>query len=108
MRNLVICEANLCLICNSLWGISSNCVDDCVFLFASQFECVWSQMPVNEQRRLQYRDFLKRFGALSRTPHAGLSPEPTVEKPGSTDTEPSTLQRTKVQHMTVSHTKKDQ
>ncbi|KAE8281569.1 EF-hand calcium-binding domain-containing protein 6 DJ-1-binding protein [Larimichthys crocea] len=32
------------------------------------FECVWSQMPVNEQKKLQYREFLKRFGVLGRTP----------------------------------------
>ncbi|KAK5876792.1 hypothetical protein CesoFtcFv8_026109 [Champsocephalus esox] len=33
-----------------------------------QIECVWSQMPVNEQKKLQYRDFLELFFALGRTP----------------------------------------
>lgn len=57
-----------------------------VFPFASQFECVWSQMPVNGQKKQQYREFLMRSGALDRTPH--------------TETAGVILQRTKVQHMT--------
>lgn len=41
----------------------------CVFPLYSQFECVWIQMPVDEQKMLQYREFLKCFGALGRIPH---------------------------------------
>ncbi|XP_068572870.1 EF-hand calcium-binding domain-containing protein 6 [Cebidichthys violaceus] len=42
------------------------CDCHCLKLTNDQFECVWSQMPVNEERKLQYREFLKRFGALGR------------------------------------------
>ncbi|XP_029902310.1 EF-hand calcium-binding domain-containing protein 6 [Myripristis murdjan] len=38
-------------------------------LTSNQFECVWNQMPVNEQGKLQYREFLKRFGAENKTTH---------------------------------------
>ncbi|XP_019113150.2 EF-hand calcium-binding domain-containing protein 6 [Larimichthys crocea] len=44
------------------------CDRHCLRLTNDQFECVWSQMPVNEQKKLQYREFLKRFGVLGRTP----------------------------------------
>ncbi|XP_008286566.1 EF-hand calcium-binding domain-containing protein 6 [Stegastes partitus] len=58
-----------------------------------QFECVWSQMPLNEQRKLQYREFLKRFGALG----AERSPEPTREtQHGCSDAGGSTVHRTKM------------
>ncbi|XP_071389136.1 EF-hand calcium-binding domain-containing protein 6 [Centroberyx affinis] len=36
-------------------------------LTSDQFECVWNQMPVNEEGKLQYREFLKRFGAEKTT-----------------------------------------
>ncbi|KAM3858865.1 EF-hand calcium-binding domain-containing protein 6-like [Diretmus argenteus] len=57
-------------------------------LTRDQFECVWDKMPVNELGKLQYREFLKRFGPEDETtthhPEAGrpatnvpfLSPEP--------------------------------
>ncbi|XP_042258777.1 EF-hand calcium-binding domain-containing protein 6 isoform X2 [Thunnus maccoyii] len=45
------------------------CNRHCLRLTNDQFECVWSQMPVNKQGKLQYREFLKRFGALGRTAH---------------------------------------
>ncbi|TKS91016.1 EF-hand calcium-binding domain-containing protein 6 [Collichthys lucidus] len=45
------------------------CDRHCLRLTNDQFECVWSLMPVNEQKKLQYREFLKRFGVLGRTPH---------------------------------------
>lgn len=80
----------------------------CAFLFASQFECVWSQMPMNEQAKLQSREFLKLFGAQGRTAHTEAErptnnvPPPPPE-PRETATEsccPNTaaaiLQRTKV------------
>ncbi|XP_078138383.1 EF-hand calcium-binding domain-containing protein 6 [Centroberyx gerrardi] len=38
-------------------------------LTSDQFECVWNQMPVNEEGKLQYREFLKRFGAEEKTTH---------------------------------------
>ncbi|XP_054483445.1 EF-hand calcium-binding domain-containing protein 6-like, partial [Anoplopoma fimbria] len=43
------------------------CDHRCLNLTNDQFECVWSQMPVNEQENLQWREFLKRFGALGRS-----------------------------------------
>ncbi|KAJ4924902.1 hypothetical protein JOQ06_003851, partial [Pogonophryne albipinna] len=46
-----------------------------------QIECVWSQMPVNEQKKLQYRDFLELLFALGRTPR--------TEAGGPTDNVPS-------------------
>ncbi|KAI9516979.1 hypothetical protein NQZ68_011456 [Dissostichus eleginoides] len=46
-----------------------------------QVECVWSQMPVNEQKKLQYRDFLELCFALGRTPR--------TEAGGPTDNVPS-------------------
>lgn len=65
---------------------------------------------MNEQKKLQYREFLKRFGALSRT-EAG-APANNVPSPSSEprqtasattfcpETVGAILQRTKVQHMT--------
>ncbi|KAF3859472.1 hypothetical protein F7725_021871, partial [Dissostichus mawsoni] len=46
-----------------------------------QIECVWTQMPVNEQKKLQYRDFLELCFALGRTPR--------TEAGGPTDNVPS-------------------
>uniref|UniRef100_A0A3P8UCG5 Uncharacterized protein n=1 Tax=Amphiprion percula TaxID=161767 RepID=A0A3P8UCG5_AMPPE len=43
-------------------------------------------MPVNEQRKLQYREFLQRFGALSRTPDTEPSPDPTETQHGCSNT----------------------
>ncbi|KAF1372642.1 hypothetical protein PFLUV_G00268030 [Perca fluviatilis] len=57
------------------------CEHHCPRLTKDQFECVWSQMPVNEQKKLQYREFLKRFGALSRTEAGG--PTNNVPSPSS-------------------------
>ncbi|XP_051809878.1 EF-hand calcium-binding domain-containing protein 6 isoform X2 [Acanthochromis polyacanthus] len=61
-----------------------------------QFECVWSQMPVNEQRKLQYREFLKRFGAPSRTHDTEPSAEPTETQRGCSDADAVLLLRTKL------------
>lgn len=71
---------------------------------ASHFERVWSQMPANEQRKLQCREPLKRAGALDETPHteaASPSPEPRDTKSCCPDIAGATLQRTKVQHMMI-------
>ena len=76
----------------------------CAFPFASQFECVWSQMPMNEQKKLQNREFLKRVGAVgraetgsptNRVPSASSEPRETVS---ATRSAGAVLQRTKVQH----------
>ncbi|XP_049891999.1 EF-hand calcium-binding domain-containing protein 6 [Epinephelus moara] len=53
----------------------------CLRLTNDQFECVWSQMPVNEQEKLQYREFMKIFGALDRTEAEG--PFNSVQSPSS-------------------------
>uniref|UniRef100_UPI0037E8E2F3 EF-hand calcium-binding domain-containing protein 6-like n=1 Tax=Semicossyphus pulcher TaxID=241346 RepID=UPI0037E8E2F3 len=72
----------------------------CDGLTDDQFECVSSQMPVNEQRKLQYREFLRRVGAQGRTPHTegGGStsnlPLPSPEPRGSLSAA-AILQRTK-------------
>ncbi|XP_049423387.1 EF-hand calcium-binding domain-containing protein 6-like [Epinephelus fuscoguttatus] len=88
VRELVICKANLRdVYCGTLFGVPVPpvhriimCASVCVFPFASQFECV-SQMPVNEQEKLQYREFLKLFGALDRTEAEG--PFNSVQSPSS-------------------------
>ncbi|XP_034720028.1 EF-hand calcium-binding domain-containing protein 6 [Etheostoma cragini] len=53
------------------------CDHHCLRLTKDQFECVWSQMPVNEQKKLQYREFLERFGA----PRGAEAGGPTVSVP---------------------------
>ncbi|XP_045927498.1 EF-hand calcium-binding domain-containing protein 6 isoform X1 [Micropterus dolomieu] len=85
------------------------CDHHCLTLTNDQFECVWSQMPVNEQKKLQCRKFLWHFGALGRTPHTKVGgttnnvPSPSPE-PGETvsatisccpETAGAILQRTK-------------
>uniref|UniRef100_A0A8P4KAB9 EF-hand domain-containing protein n=1 Tax=Dicentrarchus labrax TaxID=13489 RepID=A0A8P4KAB9_DICLA len=63
-----------------------------------QFECVWSQMPVNEQKKLQYREFLKRYGALGRFPRTetgGPTNSVPLASPEPRETAGAILQRTK-------------
>ncbi|XP_041820351.1 EF-hand calcium-binding domain-containing protein 6 [Chelmon rostratus] len=74
------------------------CDCHCLRLINDQFERVWSQMPANEQRKLQCREPLKRAGALDETPHteaASPSPEPRDTKSCCPDIAGATLQRTK-------------
>ncbi|KAM7377843.1 hypothetical protein PAMA_012982 [Pampus argenteus] len=85
------------------------CGRHCLRLTDNQFECVWSQMPVNEHGKLQFREFLKRFAALGGTAHTEaesptnnippLSPEPRETPPATQSDCPNTagaiLQRTK-------------
>ncbi|KAM7366814.1 hypothetical protein PAMP_014758 [Pampus punctatissimus] len=85
------------------------CNRHCLRLTNNQFECVWSQMPVNEHGKLQFREFLKRFAALGSTAHTEaesptnniplLSPEPRETPPATQSYWPNTagaiLQRTK-------------
>ncbi|XP_059181453.1 EF-hand calcium-binding domain-containing protein 6 [Centropristis striata] len=85
------------------------CDHHCLRLTNDQFECVWSQMPVNEKKKLQYRAFLKRFGALSSSPYtktgdpnnnvpsASCEPRETASAPicCSPQTAGTILQRTK-------------
>ncbi|XP_074482122.1 EF-hand calcium-binding domain-containing protein 6 [Sebastes fasciatus] len=58
------------------------CDHRCLRLTNDQFECVWSQMPVDEQKKLQYGEFLKRSGALGGREAGGPSndvPSPSSE-----------------------------
>lgn len=87
----------------------------CISFFASQFECVWTQMPANERNKLQYSEFLKGFGVPGRTPHVeaggtinnvpSSSPETretdSATKSGCPEITVATLQRTKVQHLRI-------
>ncbi|XP_047430733.1 EF-hand calcium-binding domain-containing protein 6-like [Mugil cephalus] len=72
------------------------CDRHCLRLTNDQFECVWNQMPVNEQRKLQYTEFLKRFGGLDRNlslPEPGGTKSET--RPFCSDTGGAILHRTK-------------
>ncbi|XP_030006563.1 EF-hand calcium-binding domain-containing protein 6-like [Sphaeramia orbicularis] len=85
------------------------CERHCLGLTNDQLECVWNQMPVNEQGQLQHKEFVKCFGALGRTPHTGAgsltnsNPPPSSEsretgsatKPCCQNTTGALLQRTK-------------
>ncbi|CAK6975638.1 EF-hand calcium-binding domain-containing protein 6 [Scomber scombrus] len=69
------------------------CTRHCPTLTNDQFECVWSQMAVKEQGKLQLREFLKRFGALGRTAHTEAQspinsvPPPFPEPPETASTQ---------------------
>ncbi|XP_062300181.1 EF-hand calcium-binding domain-containing protein 6-like [Scomber scombrus] len=69
------------------------CTRHCPTLTNDQFECVWSQMAVKEQGKLQFREFLKRFGALGRTAHTEAQspinsvPPPSPEPPETASTQ---------------------
>nr|XP_046235173.1 EF-hand calcium-binding domain-containing protein 6 [Scatophagus argus] len=85
------------------------CDRHCLRLTNDQFESVWSQISISEQKKPQYKEFLKRSGVLGRTPltEAGgstpsilpPSPEPRVTvsttKSCCPQTAGATLQRTK-------------
>ncbi|XP_053170180.1 EF-hand calcium-binding domain-containing protein 6 [Scomber japonicus] len=82
------------------------CTGHCPTLTHDQFECVWSQMAVQDQGKLQFREFVKRFGALGRTAHTeaqspnnrvpSLSPElPASTRYHYTNTAGATLHRSK-------------
>ncbi|XP_042366861.1 EF-hand calcium-binding domain-containing protein 6 [Plectropomus leopardus] len=81
------------------------CDRHCLRLTNDQFECVWSQMPVNKREKLQYREFMERFGEFGRTeaggpndsaPSASCQPRETAPATsGCPETTGGALQRTK-------------
>lgn len=75
------------------------------FIFPSQFEDVWRQMPVTEQKKLHYRQFRKYFRAVGSADGPNnkiLLPSPELKDADSAikthrpNTGSAILQRTKV------------
>ncbi|XP_074554887.1 EF-hand calcium-binding domain-containing protein 6 [Halichoeres trimaculatus] len=76
---LLICKANLRAVFDSTLAVTV-----CVFFPP---RCFWSQMPVNEQRKPQHREFLRHPRAHSVTPH-GEGRSPNILSPPSPSPEP--------------------